>query len=85
MTKEQREEYLEKEIVPVYEEMRNLTPEEIGKILREDWEQKLLAIAGAFHDKDRVVRCEVAMMIAINFLLKSKNDVSISEIIEDET
>ena len=84
MTREQ-EEYLEKKIAPMYEKMRNLTPEEIGKILKEDWEQNLLAIAGAFHDKDRVVRCEVAMMIAINFLLKSKNDVSISEIIEDQT
>ena len=53
-----------------YEEMKDYTPRQIAKIIKEDMQERLLCICGGPFDDKRTQRCEIAIRMAIKMLEK---------------
>ncbi len=46
-----------------YEEMKNMSGDELADILEEDFKENLLCICGGLFSEDRVMRCQMALIL----------------------
>ena len=64
------EEYITKYLEPYYEKnMKNMTPKDLGEILKEDYSEKLLTICGGMFSEERIYRCQITIQVVMYFLL----------------